>query len=84
MRGFCRWLPLLVLILGETAAAEDTVTIAVQVGGKLRATLEFGRDAAAADLELAALADENVKKAIAGKEVRKVVVVPNRVVNVVV
>ena len=58
--------------------------IAVQVGGKLRATLEVERDAASEWLEIAALADENVQRAIAGREVRKVVVVPNRIVNVVV
>ena len=66
------------------AATEDMVTIAVQVGGKLRATLEVERDAASEWLEIAALADENVQRAIAGREVRKVVVVPNRIVNVVV
>ena len=66
------------------AATEDMVTIAVQVGGKLRATLEVERDAARERLEIAALADENVQRAIAGKEVRKVIVVPNKIVNVVV
>ena len=71
-------------IADEALAAEDTVTIAVQVGGKLRATLEVGRDTAPESLEDAALADENVQKAIAGKTVRKVIVIPNRIVNVVV
>jgi len=66
------------------AATEETVTIALQVGGKLRATLEAGRDAAREQLEEAALANENVQRAIAGKVVRKVIVVPNRIVNVVV
>lgn len=65
------------------AATEDMVTIAVQVSGKLRATLEVERDLARERLEVAALADENVQRAIAGKEVRKVIVVPNRIVNVV-
>ncbi len=66
------------------AATEEMVTIALQVGGKLRATLEAGRDAAREQLEEAALANENVQRAIAGKKVQKVIVVPNRIVNVVV
>ena len=61
----------------------DTVTIALQVAGKLRATIEFRRDTAEAELRAAALANDNVRRAIAGRAVRKVVVVPNRVVNVV-
>jgi len=63
---------------------EESVTIAVQVAGKLRATLEVAPDLPRADVESAALAHDNVRKAIAGRAVRKVIVVPNRVVNVVV
>ncbi len=65
-------------------AVDSTVTVAVQVNGKLRATVELPRDAAAAVAEEAALADAQVRRAMAGKPARKVVVVPNRVVNVVV
>ena len=64
--------------------AEDTVTMAVQVNGKLRATLSLPRDCDQATAEAAALADNNVQRAIAGKSLRKVIVVPNRIVNVVV
>jgi leucyl-tRNA synthetase len=63
---------------------DDMVTIAVQVGGKLRATLILERDAARGVVEAAALANDNVQRAIDGRPVRKVVVVPNRIVNVVV
>jgi leucyl-tRNA synthetase len=63
---------------------DDVVTIAVQVMGKLRATLELARDLPEAEVRSAALANGSVAKAIAGKTVRKVIVVPNRVVNVVV
>ncbi len=63
---------------------DDVVTIAVQVMGKLRATLELARDLPEAEVRSAALANGSVVKAIAGKAVRKVIVVPNRVVNVVV
>ena len=63
---------------------EDSVTMAVQVNGKLRATLELPRDMAKDAAEQAALADPNVQRALEGKPVRKVIVVPNRVINVVV
>jgi leucyl-tRNA synthetase len=63
---------------------EDTVTVAVQVNGKLRATLELPRDASAAEAEAAALAHPQVQRALEGKRPRKVIVVPNRIVNVVV
>ena len=63
---------------------EDSVTVAVQVAGKLRATLALARDLPDAELKEAALAHANVLKAIDGRAIRKVIVVPNRVVNVVV
>ncbi|MEC9347591.1 MAG: leucine--tRNA ligase [Pseudomonadota bacterium] len=63
---------------------QDTVSIAVQVTGKKRAVLTLPRDADPKDVEAAALAEPNVLRAIDGKPVRKVVVVPNRIVNVVV
>ncbi|MCH8002425.1 MAG: leucine--tRNA ligase [Proteobacteria bacterium] len=63
---------------------EDSVTLAVQVNGKLRGTIELPRDTAEAAAEQAALAEPGVQRAIAGKPVRKVIVVKNRVVNVVV
>jgi len=62
---------------------DEMVTVAVQVGGKLRATLAVGVDTAENELRATALAHDSVQKAIAGKTVRKVIVVPNRVVNVV-
>ncbi len=63
---------------------DDTVTVAVQVNGKLRATIELPRDADSGTAEDLALADGGVQRALAGKAVRRVVVVPNRIVNVVV
>ncbi len=63
---------------------DDTVTVAVQVNGRLRATLALARDLAGSEAEKAALADENVQRAMAGKPVRKIIVVPNRIINVVV
>jgi leucyl-tRNA synthetase len=64
--------------------ADETVTMAVQVNGKLRATISLPRDSAQSAAEAAALAHPDVQKAMAGKPAKKVVVVPNRIVNVVV
>jgi leucyl-tRNA synthetase len=63
---------------------DDSVTVAVQVNGRLRATLDLPRDAEAAVVERAALALPEVDRLVDGRTVRKVIVVPNRVVNVVV
>ncbi|KAB7738509.1 leucine--tRNA ligase [Parvibaculum sedimenti] len=63
---------------------EDSVTIAVQVNGKRRDELTIARDADNATVERAALALEKVEKAIDGKAVRKVIVVPGKIVNIVV
>ncbi|MBI2240894.1 MAG: leucine--tRNA ligase [Magnetospirillum gryphiswaldense] len=63
---------------------EDSVTVAVQVNGKLRATIELPKDCDAKLAEETALAQDNVIAAMSGKPPRKVVVVPNRIVNVVV
>ncbi len=79
-------------LLAETAwpdadpslVVDEDVTIAVQVNGKLRATLSLPRDIANDDAERAALADQHVQRAMAGKSARKVIVVPNRIINVVV
>jgi leucyl-tRNA synthetase len=63
---------------------EDSVTIAVQVNGKLRATIELPKDIDAATAENLALAAPAVAALLEGKTPRKVIVVPNRIVNVVV
>ena len=56
----------------------------MQVNGKLRGRIEVAVDAARDTIEASALADENVQRFIGDKEVRKVIVVPGRLVNVVV
>ena len=65
-------------------AVDAQVTVAVQVNGKLRATVALPRDAVAEAARSAALADPAVQRAMGGKPLRKVIVVPNRVINVVV
>ncbi|MEO6388399.1 MAG: class I tRNA ligase family protein, partial [Croceibacterium sp.] len=62
---------------------EDEVTIAVQVKGKLRDTLTVAMGLSNADLEALALASEKVQRALDGVQVRKVIVVPDRLVNIV-
>ena len=63
---------------------EDMVTLAVQVSGKLRDTLLMPAGSGSGVVEEAALSSAKVQRAIAGKEVRKVIVVPDRIVNIVV
>jgi leucyl-tRNA synthetase len=62
----------------------EQVTIAIQVNGRLRATITLPRDAPQPDAEQAALGEPAVQKAMEGKSAKKVIVVPNRIINVVV
>jgi leucyl-tRNA synthetase len=63
---------------------EDTVTVAVQVNGKLRATLEVARGAEQAAVQAAALADARVSKYVNGGTVRKAIFVKDKLLNLVV
>jgi leucyl-tRNA synthetase len=65
-------------------AVADTVEFVVQVNGKLRARIPMQRGIAEADARDAALAHEHVRSFIDGKEIRKLVFVPDRLVNIVV
>jgi leucyl-tRNA synthetase len=67
----------------ESLLVNETVTVAVQVRGKLRATIELPRDAAQDEAEAAALAEPQVAALLEGKTIAKVIYVPNRIVNVV-
>jgi leucyl-tRNA synthetase len=67
----------------EALLVEDEVTAIVQVQGKLRAKLQVPPTISAADLEAAAMADENVVRALEGKSVRKVIVREPSLVNIV-
>ena len=69
----------------DDALCEDSVvTLGVQVNGKVRAQITLAPDAAEDDARALALADPNVAKFVDGKEVKKFVYVPGRIVNVVV
>jgi leucyl-tRNA synthetase len=68
----------------EDAIERDTVLIVVQVNGKLRSRITAEVDADDEALKQMAFADENVRKFVQGRPVRKVVVVKNKLVNLVV
>lgn len=70
--------------IDESMLESDSITIGVQVNGKVRTTITLPRGSDKQTTEGLAMQDENIKKALEGKEVRKVIIVPDRIVNVVV
>ena len=68
----------------ESALLTEEVELVVQVNGKRRADVRVARDADKASIEKVVLADANVQKFIGGQAIKKVIVVPGRLVNVVV
>jgi leucyl-tRNA synthetase len=68
----------------DTAAlVRDSLTLAVQVNGKLRGTIEVAANASKDDAEAAARAHPQVAAFLEGQTVRKVIVVPGKIVNIV-
>lgn len=68
----------------EKLLKEETITVIVQVNGKLRATLQIDRNISEEDLKNLALADPHIQKHTKGKQIRKAIVVPGKLVNFVV
>jgi leucyl-tRNA synthetase len=68
----------------EKYAREDTIELPVQINGRLRSRLILPATAVRDEVEASALADARVKKYLAGGTVRKVIVVPGKLVNIVV
>ena len=68
----------------ETALTRSMLELVVQVNGKLRGKIEVAADAECAEIEQAALQEPNALRYIEGKQVKKVIVVPGKLVNVVV
>jgi leucyl-tRNA synthetase len=68
----------------ESALQQDMIEIIVQVNGKLRGRISVASDADKDSISALALADKNVQRFVADKEIRKTIVVPGRLVNVVV
>ena len=70
-------------VLEPALLVENTITLPVQINGKKRADVTVPRDATPPQIEAAVLALDAVKKALDGKRPKKVIVVPQRIVNVV-
>ncbi|HVA55858.1 MAG TPA: leucine--tRNA ligase [Gammaproteobacteria bacterium] len=70
--------------LDETALVRDSIELVVQVNGKLRGRISVPTDAGRAELEKAARSETNVRKYVEGKAIKKVIVVPGKLVNLVV
>ena len=68
----------------EAKLSEDTITIGVQVNGKLRGTISISVDEDEESVKDKAINDENVKRHIDGKEIVKVIVIKNKIVNIVI
>jgi leucyl-tRNA synthetase len=68
----------------SAALAKDSVTLAVQVNGKLRGTIDVAVSAPRDDVERAALAEPKVAEFIAGHTPKKIIVVPGKIVNIVI
>ena len=63
---------------------DETISIAIQINGKLRGSIQIQRDATEEEVKALARDLPNIKKAIEEKEVRKVIVVPNKIINFVI
>ena len=71
-------------VYDEAKIIDDVITIGVQVNGKLRGTIDIKKDAPKEEVESLAMENENVKKFTDGLTIVKVIVVPNKIVNIVV
>ncbi len=71
-------------VVEESLLKDDTISMPVQVNGKKRAEIQVAADASKDDIEAIALSNEQVTAHTSGKTVRKVIVVPGRIVNIVV
>jgi leucyl-tRNA synthetase len=70
-------------VLEPDLLVEDSITLPVQINGKKRGDVTVGRNAGKSEIEDAVLALEAVKRALGGRPPKKVIVVPQRIVNVV-
>ncbi len=67
----------------DTKLSDDTVEVAVQINGKIRAKIVVAKDCTKEELETAALENEDVKNWMEGKELKKIIAIPGRLVNIV-
>ena len=71
-------------IADSALAAYNTVTLPIQVNGKKRGEIEAAKGAPESEIKALALAQEDVKRFLEGQTIRKVIVVPDRIVNIVI
>jgi len=67
----------------EGALSREKITIVIQVNGKVRANIEVSSDLEEEEIKEAALNNDRIQKWIAGKEVKNVIYVPNKLINIV-
>ena len=67
----------------EAKTIDQTVEMAVMIGGRVRAKIMVPADMAEEDIKNTALSDETVRSALSGKNVAKIIVVPKKLVNIV-
>ncbi len=71
-------------IFDDNFTVENTITIAIQINGKLRGTLQIQKDLPKNEVENLVKNEENIKKYLEGNEIKKTIVVPNKLVNFVI
>ncbi|MCP4433379.1 MAG: leucine--tRNA ligase [Gammaproteobacteria bacterium] len=71
-------------LVDDSALVQDTIEMVIQVNGKLRGKMQIAANAEKSECEALALENDQVKKFIADKAIRKVIVVPSKLVNVVI
>ncbi len=72
------------LAVDESALVQDSLNYMIQVNGKLRGKISVSATATNAEIQAAALADEHTQHFIDGQPIKKVIVVPNKLVNIVI
>jgi len=68
----------------ESALQQDSVQMMIQVNGKLRGKIEVALNATKESIEAQALAQEEIKRVIAESPIKKIIVVPNKLVSIVI
>ncbi|MBP6365727.1 MAG: leucine--tRNA ligase [Nitrosomonas sp.] len=68
----------------SSAMVQDQIKLIVQVNGKLRGQIDIAKDAGKETIESAALANEHVQKFLEGQTVKKIIIVPGRLINIVI
>ena len=70
-------------VLDESALVRSSITLVLQVNGKVRGKMDVAADISQQDAQTAALADANVQRFLEGNTIRKIIVVPGRLINIV-